>query len=366
MIKPFAQTVLGAVILLACHEAAEEPELPAIVASSKYIDYSPVGDASVICMGEVLAQEDPFIAETAAFLGVDPPSGRIRYIRNLMQGFGDSGTWACPGAASSCYVYHEDEDLGLIRSIALAQYHELVHAVDVPTLGADGHRTLVEGLAEYLGSDTSSEYVLEGFPAAFKAMVARAPMPDDYRLAMHFVGSLLQSHGVEKYKALRAALPTEGDLAALGSAFAAVYGEALDVALERMSEAAVQGRGPTICNGEAVELSWTGPGVIETTLRGECGDPTFVGGGFSSTRPGFGMAFEFEVTDPGYYAVRLTSADGIESQDYALNPCPGVETGPEDGAGGLFPGRYELSVGFPAAPEPRGELNLKLELVSPF
>lgn len=369
MIKPLAWTVLGAVNLLACHEAAEGPEMPEIVASSKYIDYSPVGDASVICMDEVLAREDRFIEETAAFLRVDPPSGRIRFIRNPMEGsFADAGPWACPGAAFNCYTYDEVEDYGLIRSLGYAHSHELVHAVDIPALGADGHRTLVEGLAEYLGSDDTSESVLDGFPEAFKAMVDRSPMPDDYRLAMHFVGSLLRSSGVDKYKALREALPTEGDLAALESAFMSVYGEPLEVALEAMSGEAIQGiLKSTRCNGEAEELSWTSLGLLEAPLRGECGDPTFVGPGFSPASPGFFKVFEFEVTLPGYHNVTLTGADGLETQHYSLGPCPGVETGVNAFVGGaLYPGRYELVVGYPAGPEARGELNLKLEFVAPF
>lgn len=368
MLKPLAWTVLGAVNLLACHETAEGPEMPEIVASSKYIDYSPVGETSAICMDEALAREDRFIEETAAFLGVDPPSGRIRFIRNPMGDFfEDSGPWACPGAAFNCYTYDEIEDAGLIRSIGWSHSHELVHAVEIPALGADGHRTLIEGLADYLGSADTSEDVLDGFPGAFKAMVARSPMPDDYRLAMHFVGSLLRNHGLGKYKALREALPAEGDLAALESAFLSVYGESLEVALETMSGEAIQGLlKSTRCNGEAEELSWTSPGVLETTLRGECGDPTFVGPGFSSSRPGFFKVFEFEVTEVGYYRLTLTGTDGVGSTDYSLIPCPGVETGLYASAGGLYPGRYELGVGYPAGPEARGELNLKLEFVAPF
>jgi len=357
MTKHVACTALWVLSLLACNDTSEDSGLPDIVASSKYIDYSPFADTSVLCMDDVLA-----------YLGVDTPSGRIRYVWEPQQEFGDSQTWACEGNALSCYIYRDRENFGLIRSLSFAQYHELVHAVDIPMLGK-GHRTLVEGLAEYLGSSSSSQGVLEGFSDAFKAMVMRSPQPDDYRLAMHFVGSILLSHGVDKYKALRKALPADGDLGALEVAFEAVYGETLSAALISMSDAPILGvqRSSACVAGEGEELTWTSPGLIETTLRGECGDGTFIGPGFVDSRAGFRKGFAVEIAEAGYYEMTIVGPEPASEQpSFSFSPCPGVQTGIFDGAGGLYPGRYELGVGFPAGPEARGEATFRLEFIAPF
>ncbi len=367
MVKHLAFAALWTLSLLACHDSAVDTALPEIVASSKYIDYSPYADASVLCMDDTLAAEDRFIEEVAAFLGVGTPSGRIRFIWDPRQKLGNMQTWACEGIASSCYVYDEAKDLGLIRSVGFVEYHELVHAVDIPVLG-EGHRTLVEGLAEYLGSSQSTEDILKGFPEAFKAMVARAPQPDDYRLAMHFVGSILRDHGVDRYKSLRKELAADGDLEAFETTFEAVYGETLSAALIAMSEVAIQGKIQDTCvTGGQEELNWTSPGLLETTLRGECGDPTFIGPGFADSRDGFVKSYIVEITEAGFYDLTVTGP-GLPSEQpsYSMRPCPGVETGVESAGGGLYPGRYELGVGFPAGPEARGEAAMRLELVVPF
>lgn len=365
MTRYIASTVAFAALLLACHESSGGLDLPEIVASSKYIDYSPLADTSVICMDDTLAREDRFIEDVAAFLGVDLPSGRIRYIWEPALSFDAPRPEECGGEAFSCYDYLPDDNGGLIHSMSFFQEHELVHATDVPALGV-GHATLVEGLADYLGSFNSSESVLEGFPEAFRAMVARSPKPDDYRLAMHFVGSLLLSHGVEKYKELRKALPADGDLAALEAAFEAVYGETLSAALVTMN-VPIQGvLIPTGCaDGEL--LAWTAPGLLETTLHGECGDGSFIGPGFTDGRTGFAKPFAVEILDAGYYSVTVSGLDPLAEQpSYALIPCPDVESGLYSGAGGLYPGRYYLAVGFPAGPAARGDAKFKLEFTASF
>jgi len=62
---------VGAMVLAA--SGCGDLVVPPIIASSEYIAYHTDVDASVICMDDLLAQEDRFIERTAALLGVDPP-----------------------------------------------------------------------------------------------------------------------------------------------------------------------------------------------------------------------------------------------------------------------------------------------------
>lgn len=366
----------GGFLLLGVTCGGEEGDgLPPILASSKYIDYSTYADASVICMDDFLAREDRFIERTAAALGVEVPTGRIRYISGPLQALGDPSTWACE-TTTACYWYEMDQDFGVILSMGISHHHELVHAVEVPALGADGHRILAEGLADYLGSSKTSAPVLEAFPERFKAMAAESAKPGDYRLAMHFVGSLISRHGAGKYRALRAAMPGDGGLTALAAAFRKVYGEALDDALVDMSAEPIVGldRPEGCVDGEGEEIAWKAPGLLEATLMGECGDGMFVGGGFVDGHPGFATVFVVHVLEAGVYELTVSRPGAVSEQPAAtLGACPDAEFGgivsSKDGLTGtglLYPGRYVLSVGFPQAPEARGEATVKLKLRSPL
>lgn len=361
---------LGA-LALACRPVEPADDLPAIVASSKYIDYSTTADASVLCMTDRLAREDQFIVDIAAYLDVDPPSGRVRYIWVAGSDFGIPATWPCEDSMH-CYWYREEQDTGIILSAGFTNYHELVHAVDIPALGS-AHRTLVEGLAEYLGTANTTDSVLPDFPAQFKAMLGKSAQPSDYRLAMHFVGSLLAHHGVEKYKRLRVEIPEDGRLEEFASAFASVYGMTLDSALAEMSGTPVTGTWvPEGCLDGVEQVSWTSAGIVETTLRGQCGDSHFVGAGFVDARPGFGKVFAIDVPAEGGYQLTITSPGG-SAAGVQVQGCPELKSQGSISAsngpgtlGILYPGRHEVAVGFPQAPEPRGEVQFKLELIAPL
>lgn len=358
---------LIAIGLVAC----AKDDMPPLVASSKYIDFYTRGDTSVICMDDMLAREDRFIEATAAALGVGVPTGRIHFVSDPSTEFGDRSTWSCETAAH-CYWYVEEEDYGVILSGAISHHHELVHAVEIPALGEDAHRTLGEGVADYFGSFRSSQGVLEGFPEAFKAMVAANPQPSDYALAMHFVGSLIERYGVETYKELRAAMPVEAGLEEFASTFELVYGVSLDAGLLEMSADAIHGLDTEqgCAEGDGRVIPWAGPRLLETAVESECGDGWFVAGGGR----GFGTSFVIEVPEAGFYELTLGSTTG-SPQGYVglLAACPydtsqGFVSSHDGGTGygRLYPGRHVLTIGFPPGPEARGEATIKLEFEAPL
>lgn len=140
-----AHAVLFMVCALGVHCAPSSPpvpDLPEILASSKYIDYSTDTNPSKLCMDDLLSQEDRFIEDVAAYLNTAPPSGRIRYLqqsRSMDGEFGGLPDEPCEGKIG-CYTYYKEQDLGVIHTISAAQYHELAHAVDIPAFGPDTAR----------------------------------------------------------------------------------------------------------------------------------------------------------------------------------------------------------------------------------
>ncbi len=354
--------VLSFATALSCGDNGEASlEFPNVVAASKYIDYTNVGDNSVICMDDALRREDRFIEKTAEYLGVEVPLERILFVRDPEVEFGASKMLACDDA-SYCYYYDQSRPGGVILSASFRQYHELVHAVDIPALGV-GHRLLVEGLAEYLGTTSAADTVLPGFPEAFKAMVNRAPQPDDYRLAMQFVGSLLVRDGVAKYRLLRDELATDGDLEALRQAYSVVYGRSLDDDLVTMSAVPIRSvfSPPGCAAGEAEELEWTEPGLLETRVRGECGDPLFVAPGLGGPSPGFSKTFAIQVDQAGFYESEITGVTGTDGYHFSISACPAADGSVQDAGVILYPGRHLIGVGFLPGPEPRGEATLRIE-----
>ncbi len=347
----------------------EVPELPPIAVSSKYIDYSSTGDTSRLCLDDTLARADRFIEASAAYLEVEPPSGRIRHVQVTGVEFGNKATYPCDGTFA-CYQYYESEDLGLVQAMTPVHQHELAHAVDIPVLGR-GHSTLVEGLASYLSASNfvTHDDVTE-FPARFKAMVARAPKPDDYNLAMQFVGSLLlRPGGLADYKRLREAMPNDSGLDEFAEVFAEVYGTSLDTALAEMHEP-VSGRYiPDGCPGnEAIDIphiTWNSEGIAEATLHGQCGDPLFL-----TVPTGTGYSLTIDVPKAGTYKQTVTGPGAAQVQVDLLS-CP--ELGGYPGYGGPAgkfvdvwrPGRHRLMVGYPPGTDATAELQFRLEYDGP-
>lgn len=348
-----------------------EFSLPPEVAESKYIAYHTDADPSAICMADLLAREDRFIEGTAALLGVEPPTESIHFVWDLEQT--GKEPWACRGNVN-CYKDLAEEELSVVVSQSPTNHHEIVHAIDAQALGTKVHPTLAEGLAEYLGSLQTSAFESGAFPGAFKSMLARSSVPDDYALAMHFVGSILALHGAEKFKELRARVPASAGVEEFAAAFESVYGQALDSALAQMSAERVFAVDPFPGCDEGPELSWADEGLLDTTLAGACGDPWFFGAGIVEGRMGFFGYYVVEVPRAGQYELTVGAATGAPAPlrgvlagcSFELVGSQLVSLNGKTSSAPLQAGRHTLLVAFPPQSVARGEAAVRLAYVGPL
>jgi len=317
-------------------------------------------------MDDLLAREDRFIERTALILGVAVPSSPIDYVWDpLMDG---SEPWACPQTAD-CYQSREEDNISVVVSRNVTNHHELVHAVDIKGIGSNGHPTLKEGLAEYLGSLRSTQ-PREDFSEAFKMMVAASPKPSKYNLAMHFVGSIFERHGATKYRILRAKMPENADLPAFSRVFEAVYEQSLDEALKQMNGTRVYGvdQFPACGDGEALEIPWTSDGLIDTVIVSACGDPWFYGGGVVTGQAGFYGSYTIEILEDGYYDLTVSGGSLlglVTGCSFATVQSAVGSFGGKTGQGLLQSGRHTLTIAFPAQKVARGEASVRVEYVGP-
>lgn len=337
-------------------------DLPEVVVESQYIEYSTAADVTVVCMDDFLSGRDRYIAETAAFLGIAPPTQKFRFIW-IPESLRTAENWLCnsPIPSAGCQKWLNGENIAFTTNIE--DHHEFVHAISIGEFGRT-HPLLEEGLAEYLGSFRSSHLIVDNFPAKFEAMLDRGVIPDQYSLAMHYVGSVLSWHGIENFKTLMQRLPRDGGFEALAKAHKDVYGESLDEALARMN-AAVVGRVPTTCDGEPIP--WEGGDDLEVTLKGVCGDGRLFGPGFVAGYPAFYKEYMIEVPANGVYGMRVSNVGDTGALASAgIRNCPGVEEGlisalnGSSGVGRVYQGPHRLGIGFPHGPEAKGEVVVTL------
>ena len=350
-------------LVLACEV---DTRLPEVVASSKYIDYGTWADTTAVCMDDRLAVWDRYIEQTSAFLGTDPPARRIRYTW-VPEDLQDESTWPCgPFEVGGC-TRIADNKVFVGRAEIL---HELVHAVETPAFGR-AHKVFGEGMAEYLSEVAPTLGTALDFSAAFVDMVDSDRMTgEDYPLAMHFVGSLLERDGSEKYQAFRALVPTDGKFADFAVAYDQVYGEDLSAALAAMS-GPIRGQGPWLCDGSiGARIAIDGSRTL--LLAGECGDGDFFNPGSAEGELGASKVFMLDVTVSGYYEMTLRGA-GAPSMPYSLQitSCPGTNL--EDTSASSEQvmtaalwegGSYRLQVWYPGGSE--GAATLELKFGGPF
>mgnify|MGYP000894086586 FL=1 len=345
-------------------------ELPPEIGSSKYLIFHTDVDASVVCMDDFLAREDQFIERTAMILGVEPPTEPIHFVWDLEQSGREP--WAC-NDNSNCFKYLADEDLSLVVSQSPTNHHELVHALDAQALGTNAHRTLEEGLAEYLGSLQTSVFPQDFFPAAFTSMLDKSPIPSDYSLAMHFVGSVFALYGSDKFKELRARMPATARSSEFSAVFESVYGQRFDTSINAFGANQVYAidRFPGCEDG--TELVWSNEKLLDVSVYGSCGDPWFFGAGSVKGRIGFFGYYVVQVPLEGEYELTVGPEDGapapfrgflsacsfdiLGSQALSLNGKPGV--------GQLKSGTHTLLIAFPPQSEARGAAKVRLEYIGP-
>ncbi|MDC0716546.1 hypothetical protein [Nannocystis bainbridge] len=357
-----ARLVITAAALLGGSAGCAGEDLPPLVASGRFIDFHTDADASLLCMDDFLAREERFVAAVAGAVGVGVPTGRIRYVWDAFAASGEP--WACE-RSRDCYRYDESRDSGLIVSRTVVNRHELVHAVEVPALGQAGSKVLGEGLAEHLGSGTSTAGVVAGFPAAFEAMVERGEL--DYLLAQHFVGSIVARDGAAKYRAFRVALPGDARLPQFVEVFESIYGRSWGEALAAMDEPIYGLNRPLGC-GEGEPLAWDAEGSIDRSVVSQCGDGTFFGPGLVDGQPAFEATFVVEVARAGLHDFTIEGA-GVEG---VLQACASATMSQSLGShggqtirGSLEAGEHVLLLRFPADDGLRGEAKLRLAFVGP-
>lgn len=361
------------VIALLVAGCSEPLELPPQVARGRHIDLHTDADVALYCVDDLLAREDRFVERTAAFLGVDPPAAPIKFVWDPEQDDADPQPWSCETGAY-CYRYREDDGYGWVVSRTRTSHHELVHAVEVPALGQHGSQLLGEGLAEYLGSTRTSRRALFEFPLKLTDNIGALDL--DYTVALHFVGSLLQTHGPAEYRALRQRLHNDATPDEFAATFAAVYGLPLADALASMTSVVTATDLPSGCvDGDALPLAWPASDLLDTRLTSTCGDGAAYIGVRDRTSPAAsGLQALYTLDLPlGSYALTFTSTNPAHGPPQAsLRQC--VADTPEgmssyDGATSrdrLPAGRYALQVRFPEQPETdRGEAHLRLARLTP-
>jgi hypothetical protein len=366
------RTYLCVVAMMMTAGCADEPTLPPVIASSEYLIYHSESETTqLLCFEERLARDDRFIERTAALLGVAPPTGPIHFIWDSTE---EPRPWDC-SVGVGCYRHYEDDGYALIVSERLGSNHELVHAVEIPALGPSGGSVLGEGIAEYLGSSSSTASVVGDFPARFKAALAADEEVADYQRSMHFVGSIFAAHGADKYRELRRQMPRTAGPDEFAAAYQSVYGEPLDAALAAMTTPVTGIEGQVGCDeGDALALAWTSPGLIDVELASECGDGAFYFGTYDPARPlelSHHALFVVEIAEAGRYDLTVSATDDAPGPVYgALRPCAGAEgeVGSTSGLTGhavVTPGRFVLELQYTSRPEPRGEARVRLEYIGP-
>lgn len=325
-----------------CPGSSESLETPRVVASSKYVDYATSADTSFVCMQNVLADWDKFIDDTADYLEVGTPAKGILY-RWMPQGASFTQKLPCKSLqiASACTRQDSPEYDAVIYDSQLEpdnSYHELVHAVEI-AISKRTHPLLKEGMAEYLSDPYTTSSVLIEFPEEFTLMLERSPHPDNYTIAMHFVGSLLEHGGVDKFKKFRSLIPVDGKIKDFSDSYQQIYHEDFLNALVEMSDAPIAGRGTLWgCRGET-PLEWSSDGVLKQKLEADCGDANLYGGGSSYEDAYYTKVFTLEIASAGIYEF------SIEGEGFGyVDGCPGYPGG-GSGFNNVEPRRMPLSEG---------------------
>lgn len=352
------------VLLIGCGcSPGDSLQLPEVLAASKWIEYATWADSSSVCMDDRLDAWDGFVEGVAGILGLTAPEEKILYswVPKSEQG---PDRWPCGAMDDGCQGSSDGRPLVFVSELEML--HELVHAVEVPVLG-EAHPVFLEGMAEYLSRSESTEGLLGNFVERFSAAVDDGHV--DYPVFMHFVGSVIENHGVERYKDFRSRVPAKGKLSDFSAAYYDVFGEEFMSALDGMSFRAIVGRWqPWGCDAAKPSLPWPTEGTLDVTIGGKCGDGEFYGGGFADGEAGFSKNFGLDVSVRGIYESKQVGGTGATPYSLLLTPCP--ETGgaavvasdAEPLAGLLNAGRYNLQIWFPPSTQASAEVTLAVSL----
>jgi len=368
---------------LALSACADDPEwdLPPLVASSQYIDYR--AWTGPMCMDDALADWDLFLEETAERL--DAPPTRVTYAW-VPHEFDEPDRWGCVAGMLGCFRLGPDLSRVVFSRLA-EHHHELVHAVESPAF-PNRHHFLKEGMATYLSEWEWVSLRPESPPSQdeLARLITDGPRTrEEYAAAAHFVGWVIERHGMERYRDLAARWPAGGDYADLEVAYAAAIDADLAADLIDIGLTEVYGRRHDfVCDPDTVApvLPW-GPGQsFALTLSGECGDIGPTGPAdpadplpTGATLPGFIRVLALDIPESGAYALRFgPAAAALTSPTLAtaaLRGCPDANFSPAWTGGDsvgvtlLEAGRYRLEVNVPPRPDSARDIDIFIDYIAP-
>lgn len=323
MTRAFSRGLGGLLLLGGTTMCTNEPEfvLPDVRAEGQYIKYSDWGDAP-LCES-LIGELDAYVEDIAEFLQVSPPPPRaIRYTW-VHPDAGVEDPLPCPEGIGGC-AHLINGEVQVFAKIP-AHSHELVHAVHLLTLPRS-HAILQEGLANYLGTTVPLDpYQPDDFPREFQALldVPRPSTHEEYQIAMHYVGGLIELHGVETFKKLWHAMSAETRAADFSAIHLDIVGEHLAETLLELAQHSTMhwDRAPRFaCDGPAVD--WWDSGSRVLASDSDCLGPFDM---YEPVRDQFLYARRFRTEVPQANAVYLQRLNGYLDPGVYLRRCePGL------------------------------------------
>lgn len=287
----------------------------------QYTNWSP----TPVCEATV-HELDEFIEQTSKFLSISPPPEHSITYSWVTQP--TSETWHCSDPDVDGCTFQDGDHIHIYSRLP-GHLHELVHALHKLAMPG-GTQILQEGLAEYLGS--SDGVYLEdrsGFAQRFTAMIARgkAEGSDDYKLALQFVGALIETDGIDKFRTFWSLVADstspEQYAAAYEATYKAPFADRL-AALEQIEVHPIAETYRTTCQG--FSLQWPPPGEAtwELTHDDVCLDR------FSAVRHSDDYIYRvrYVATPPGAGAYQFIQPDDNSSSTVYVRACgnPGSPT----------------------------------------
>jgi hypothetical protein len=257
-------------------------------------------DPAIPVCPQAVAAADRFVEDTAAMLGVSPPS--IDYFVFDGPTGCDFGEYTNTSCTVGTTVYAN----------AWIHYHELVHAVDdslPPALFVEGFAVALSRKSE----DARGDSIARADAALdFGSSLFRAGSPaEEYHVAGDFVRYLVERFGAERYRSFARSLSYLADPITIHRSFAHAFGTSLDdtIASWRATSSAASTLRVPIDDADCQDpVPPLAPGLweVQDTHANTCLSGTTAAGSVFVQPAG---RHGFEVTEPGLHLIEA-SCDG--------------------------------------------------------